>query len=209
MQNIDAVNNIISTSKRQLLKYAITRLESTLLLSFSVVMVTCCLMRLYWYPEMWWFWLLLGVLGEIVIIYTTMQDERSLSKITSQMFYKQYSPNSLTTPELRRVMGAALSYHREIFAEVSRRRNSAGLGDIAVEMDSWVIHLFRVVRGIDSFLTNPQLVTRLPDVSDKKRTVIERIPDISIQTSLVVVTEPFILQSLDHASQYLQAVAKA
>lgn len=46
-------------------------------------------------------------------------------------------------------------------------------------------------------------------VSDKKRTVIERIPDISIQTSLVVVTEPFILQSLDHASQYLQAVAKA
>ena len=46
-------------------------------------------------------------------------------------------------------------------------------------------------------------------VSDKKRTIIECIPETSIQTTLVIVTEPFIFQSLDHASQYLQAVAKA
>lgn len=46
-------------------------------------------------------------------------------------------------------------------------------------------------------------------VSDKKRSSIECIPEISIQGSLVVVTELFISQSLDHASQYLQAVAKA
>ncbi len=169
MKNIDAVNNIINTSKKQLLKYAIMRPESTILLTFTTLMLLCCLFRLYWYPELWWFWLLLGVVGEIAITYTTLNDEKSLSLFTSQIFYKQYGPNSLTTPELRRVMSAALSYHREIFAEVSRRRNSTGLGDIALEMDTWVIHLFKVVQGIDSFLKNPQLVTRLPDLADKKR----------------------------------------
>ncbi len=169
MQNIEAVNNIINSSKRRLLKYAIMRPESAILLTFSTLMVLCCLFRLYWYPEMGWFWLLLGVVGEAVIIYTTIKDTNSLSKITSQVFYKQYGPNSLITPELRRMMSAALSYHREIFAEVSRRRDSTGLGDIAIEMDSWVVHLFRVVQGIDSFLKNPQLVTSLPDVSEKRR----------------------------------------
>lgn len=46
-------------------------------------------------------------------------------------------------------------------------------------------------------------------VPDKKRTIIERIPDISIQTSLVVITEPFMFQSLNHANQYLHGVANA
>ena len=46
-------------------------------------------------------------------------------------------------------------------------------------------------------------------VADKKRTVIARIPGVSLLASLVVVSESFIWSSLDHANQYLQAVAKA
>jgi hypothetical protein len=46
-------------------------------------------------------------------------------------------------------------------------------------------------------------------VSDKKRQAIAAIPEISIEMSLVVLTDQFVWQSLDHASQYLRAVAEA
>jgi hypothetical protein len=46
-------------------------------------------------------------------------------------------------------------------------------------------------------------------VPEKKRKVLARIPGISLHMSLVVVSEAFIWESLDHASQYLQAVAEA
>lgn len=46
-------------------------------------------------------------------------------------------------------------------------------------------------------------------VPEKKRQAIAAIPDVSIQTSLVVVTDQFVWQSLDHASQYLLSVARS
>ena len=42
-----------------------------------------------------------------------------------------------------------------------------------------------------------------------KRAFIANIPGVSVQASLIVITEAFIWSSLDHASQYLQAVARA
>lgn len=46
-------------------------------------------------------------------------------------------------------------------------------------------------------------------VPDKKRVAITAIPGISIQASLVVVTDRFVWQSLDHASLYLRSIAEA
>jgi len=46
-------------------------------------------------------------------------------------------------------------------------------------------------------------------LSDQKRERIERMPGVSLEMKLVVVTDQFIWQSLDHASQYLQAIARA
>ena len=46
-------------------------------------------------------------------------------------------------------------------------------------------------------------------VAEKKREVLAQIPGISLNMSLVVVSESFIWESLTHASQYLQAVAQA
>ena len=45
--------------------------------------------------------------------------------------------------------------------------------------------------------------------TERKRTTITRLPGVSLQTSLVVVTDAFIWESLDHASQYLQTIATA
>lgn len=170
MKTVDAVDNIISTSRRQLLHYAILRPESAIVLVVTMLILLLCVLRVYWYPEMWWFWLALGGLTEGLILWTTMTDEKHRSKLSSRLFYQRYSPDQILTPELRQTMSTTLNYHRDIFGEVARRGVTTGLGEIVLEMDNWVVHMFRVVQGIDTFVKNPELIDRLPAVREKTRT---------------------------------------
>ena len=77
--------------------------------------------------------------------------------------------------------------------------------DLSAEQPSFhCIDDLRVVRNV--FLHAGGHVHLLPDW---KRERIEAMPGVSLEMTLVVVTDQFIWQSLDHASQYLQGIARA
>jgi hypothetical protein len=77
--------------------------------------------------------------------------------------------------------------------------------DLSAEQPSFRhIDDLRVVRNV--FMHAGGHVHLLPD---RMRERIERMPGVSLEMKLVVVPDQFIWQSLDHASQYLQAIARA
>jgi hypothetical protein len=79
--------------------------------------------------------------------------------------------------------------------------NIAGLDLSAVEVSFRGIDALRQVRNV--------FIHGGGHVPETKRRQIEGIPQVSLQASLVVVTDQFVWEALDHASQFLQAVARA
>ncbi len=81
------------------------------------------------------------------------------------MFYERFDAGKFGTPELRRHMIRALDYHRQIFRTI-RARPSAPLGDVARNMDEWIVRVYSIARDVDGFVKNPLIVERMKRLSD-------------------------------------------
>jgi hypothetical protein len=156
---------ILRTARKHVLMYSILRPESAVIIAFSILMTGLCLLNVFWYPSTWWVWLLLGVIGELIIILTTLKDERFLREVATDLFYTHLDTRKLRTPELRRTAGEALLCHRAIFREIVARPN-APLGEIAVGTDSWAASVYSVASGLDILVQNPDILDFLHKLVD-------------------------------------------
>lgn len=147
----------MQNARRELLHYAIFRPESAIILVISIIMTGLSLLNIFWFPEYWWLWVLFGIIGEVVIVATTLRDQKTLSRIASKLFYKGFDFKRIQLPELQQKAATALEYHHTIFEEIVRRQ-TAELTQIAADMDEWVARMFRVAQGLDTVVASPGIV---------------------------------------------------
>lgn len=157
--------DILKEARRRVFKHAILRPEAAVIIALTVVSTAFALFDFILPFQIWWAFLALGAAGCVVLVYTTLNDEKFIGQISAQMFYERFDAGKFGTPELRRHMIRALDYHRQIFRTI-RARPSAPLGDVARNMDEWIVRVYSVARDVDSFVKNPLIVERMKRLSD-------------------------------------------
>ena len=160
--NTDLIlSDIFKASRREMLQYAFWRIESAIVIAFTIVMTGLSLLNIFFIPEMGWMWLAFGVLGEAALIYTGTQDKALMAKLASKLFYAHLGPNKLHTPQLKHAMSAALDFHRGVFGVVTSGKFT-NMGELAIDMDHWVVHVFRIVGHLDQVIMTPSILPPLP-----------------------------------------------
>jgi hypothetical protein len=139
---------------RSVLSYAFFRPESALVIAVTILCIGMSLVDLPWFPGEWWLWLLFGLVGEALIILTTLRDDRVYKRIMDKTFRQEFDVHQLRSADLREKLSKALEYRDLIVKEIERTEQPV-LDDHLVEMarglDDWIAQVYRLSQGLDAY----------------------------------------------------------
>ena len=135
-----------------MLSHAIFRLESALTIALTIVLVFLYPRPFYWWRA--WYWLVLGLLGEALIVASSLSDEATARQVVADMLRQTFNPAEIQTPALRRQLERALEYQRRMQELVARA--PAGvlqdhLQESARGISNWIANIFHLARRLDAF----------------------------------------------------------
>jgi len=156
---------------RAILAHAFFRLESALTIALTIILVFLFPQPFPWWK--WWYWLILGVAGEILVLYTSVKDETTGRRVVSDMLRQEFNPGEIRSPEYRQRVEKALEYRQRIEDHV--RGLDAGLLrdhllDTTGGVSDWVASVFGLAKRVDRYNTD-QVLTR--DRRDLPREIVD------------------------------------
>jgi hypothetical protein len=145
---------------KALLSYAVVRPESAVVLAFTIVLVGLSLV-FRWRPFpfwQWWYWVILGLLAEVGIIYTTLTDETAGALVMRDLFRQEYNPREIHITKLREQMERALDYRNRIDEVIQKSETGImreHLLDVTVGLEHWLASIFELAVRLDTYQTDP------------------------------------------------------
>ena len=139
---------------RSVLSYAFFRPESALVIAVTILCIGMSLVDLPWFPGEWWLWLLFGLVGEALIILTTLRDDRVYKRITDTTFRQEFDVHQLRSADLQEKLSKALEYRDLIVKEIERTDQPVlddHLIDMARGLDDWIAQVYRLSQGLDAY----------------------------------------------------------
>jgi hypothetical protein len=84
---------------RALFSFAIFRWESAVTLAVTLILAVFAPQPLpFW---QWWFWLVLGVIAEVLIVVTSIYDPQVRERVVGEMFREKFDPKEIANPDYR------------------------------------------------------------------------------------------------------------
>lgn len=156
---------------RAIIAHAFFRLESALTIALTIILVFLFPQPFPWWQ--WWYWLILGVAGELLVLYTSINDERTGRRVVSDMLRQEFNPGEIRAPEYRQRVEKALEYRQRIEEHV--RSLDAGLLrdhllDTTGGVADWVASVFGLAKRVDRYNSDQVL---LRDRRDLPREIVE------------------------------------
>lgn len=148
--------------QKTVLSYAFFRPESALVIAITIILVGLSFLNLSWLPGEWWLWLLFGLVGEALIMLTTLRDEELYKQVLDKMFRQEFDINKLRSPDLRQKLSEALEYRGSIVKEIEREEDPVlddYLSDMARGLEDWLAQVYRLAQGLDVYWHDP-VITR-------------------------------------------------
>lgn len=137
---------------RAIIAHALFRLESALTIALTIVLVFLFPMPFAWWK--WWYWVVLGVVGEALIIYTSVTDEATARQLVADMLRQQFNPGEIKSAKHRQQVEKALEY-RQLIEENIRNRETSVLRDHLLSttagISDWVASVFGLARRLDAY----------------------------------------------------------
>lgn len=139
-----------------ILSYAFFRWESALTIALTILLI-------FFYPEpfrwwRWWYWLILGGIGEVLIVYTSITDLRTAQKVVADMLRQEFNPREIRVAKVRRRVEEALDY-RERIAQIIGRSDAGllrdHLHDTTQGISDWIASIFRLAKRLDAYYGDP------------------------------------------------------
>src|SRR4051812_28142862 len=122
-----------------LIQYALFRVESAVVIALAIVLTFVYPQPFPFWPR--WGWILLGVIGLGIIIYSSLTDADANAKVLLNAFQEQFNPDTIRDSDLRAKVNTALEYQRRIEAQI-RQQNSGiirdRLSDTASQITDWL-----------------------------------------------------------------------
>jgi len=147
-------------TQQALIGHAIFRPESALTIALITVLVFFVPAPFHWWK--WWYWLILGLVGEILIIYTSLTDLRTGQKVVSEMLRQDFNPREIRTSKYRQRLEKALEYREHIEVSIEQREQGVlhdRLHDTLLGIADWIGSIDRLAKRLDGY-ENDALIKR-------------------------------------------------
>ena len=151
-------NELKQRVSRAIIAHAFFRLESALTIALTIILVFLFPMPFPWWQ--WWYWVILGLIGEALIIYTSITDEVTSQRVVADMLRQEFNPREIHSPEYRQRVEKALEYRQRI--EEHTRSIKAGvlrdhLSDTTADIADWVANVFGLAKRLDLYHNDQML----------------------------------------------------
>ncbi len=162
MEKTDELKQRVS---KAIIAHAFFRLESALTIALTMILVFLFPAPFPWWP--WWYWLVLGALGEILVVYTSITDETTGRKVVADLLRQKFNPRGIRSAQYRQRVEKALEYRQLIEEHV--RRSDTGvlrdhLSDTTAGIADWVANVFGLAERLDVYQNDQVLARDLRDV---------------------------------------------
>jgi hypothetical protein len=137
---------------RALFSFAIFRWESAVTLAVTLILAVFAPQPLpFW---QWWFWLVLGVIAEVLIVVTSIYDPQVRERVVGEMFREKFDPKEIANPDYRQRVVKALEYREQMEVLVQRTRDGALRIHLKATIDDvsdWISNMFSLARKLDHY----------------------------------------------------------
>lgn len=151
-------------------------------------------------------WLLVGVLLEAVIIYSSMTDEKFGQQVVEKLLHEEYKPERIDDESLRSQINEALDYRSRIDNGIRQQKSSMvtdELAQTASQIDDWLSNMYDLALRIDRYQHEKAILerdrkraeTRLAQLKKEYETA--KNPAVKEQTELTMEGLQRQLQTLD------------
>jgi hypothetical protein len=151
-------------------------LESALIIALTIVLVFLFPYPFGWWQ--WWMWLVLGIVAEGLIIYTSVTDPETGRQVVAEMLRQQFNPRALRSPRTREWMDRALEYREQIEEAIRQRRGGAlkaHLWETTARVDDWLAHVFNLAQRVDRYEQDPIVARDRDDIPQEMARIRKRI----------------------------------
>ena len=137
---------------KAIISHALFRLESALTVSLTILLAFFVRQPLLWWR--WWFWVILGAVTEVLIVYTSITDERTGQEVVAEMLREQYDPGAIKTRRYREKIEQALEYREQIEQVLGDTRAGVlhdHLYDSTAGIADWIGLIFTMAQRLDAY----------------------------------------------------------
>jgi hypothetical protein len=158
-------NELKQRVTKAIIAHAFFRLESALTIALTIMAAYFFPMPFPWWQ--WWYWIILGAAGEILIIYTSVTDERTGRQVVADMLRQEFNPREIQLAQNRQRVEKALEYRHQIEEHV--RKSEAGvlhdhLAETTAGVADWVANVFGLAKRLDAYGNDPVISRDCRDV---------------------------------------------
>jgi hypothetical protein len=178
---------------RAIIARSIYRWESAAILALTLVLAVFG-GRLGFPGWHWWYWLILGLAGEVALVWSSIKEPEFRARAVADMFREKFKPGTVKNDALRAKVIKALEYRDRIHTTIGKGRESVLRDHLAVVsggVNDWMQNVFRLAQRLDAYLADDTLRQDLQSVDPeigrlKKRLALEDDDTVKRQISQTI-----------------------
>ena len=151
-------NELERKAVRVILAQSLYRCESAAIIGLTIILFVLVPQPLPFWQR--WFWIILGALGEIGLIWSSVQDPEFRAQAISQMFREKYKTREIKNRALRSRVEKALKYRDRIDQVITKSRESVlrdHMADVSQGITSWLENVFRLAKRLDAYMADEMI----------------------------------------------------
>ena len=129
----------------------------------------------------WWFWLVLGVLGEVGLVWSSVKDPEFRAQAVAEMFHEKFNAREIKNQPVRQRVEKALEYRDRIDEAIAKSRAGVmrdHMTDVNQGITQWIENVFRLAKRLDDYTSDATIKQDLESVEPgiealKKRLALE------------------------------------
>ena len=182
---------------RAILTRSVYRWESAIIIALTVSLAVLTLAGVV--PALfglfqWWFWLVLGALGEVGLVWSSVKDPEFRAKAVAEMFREKFNPKEIGNKALRARVEKALEYRDRADQVIKTSREGVlreHLADVSRGTTDWMENVFRLAKRLDAYMADSVIQQDMQSVepaieSLKKRLALEDDDAVKRQISQTI-----------------------
>jgi hypothetical protein len=160
----------------------------------------------------WWFWLVLGALGEVGLVWSSVRDPEFRAKAVSDMFREKFKSRQIKNKALRQRVEKALDYREGIDKVIAKSREGVmrdHMKDVSMGITHWMENVFRLARRLDAYMADEMLRKDQQSVEPeietlKKRLALEDDDAVKRQISQTIAQKQIQRDNLDKLQNVME-----
>jgi hypothetical protein len=200
---------------RAILTRSVYRWESAVIIALTISLALLTLSGVI--PALfgvfqWWFWLILGALGEIGLVWSSIRDPEFRARAVSDMFREKFKPREIKNKGLRQRVEKALEYRERIDEVIEKSREGVmrdHMKDVSQGITRWMENVFRLAKRLDAYLADDVLHKDRKSVEPaietlKKRLALEDDDTVKRQISQTIAQKQIQRDNLDKLQNVME-----